>query len=141
MTSPSHELQVAIVARLKASAEVTAIVGQRVYDDVPDKQVRISRTGKAWPYVSMGPSDELADDADCIDGFEITFQVDAWSQEVGYPQVRAIADAVRRALKQDLDLVDNALVSFEHRITRFMRGSDPLVSHAAMTFTAFVEQP
>jgi len=141
MTSPSHELQVAIVTRLKAAAEVTALVGQRVYDSVPSEADRTTATGKAWPYISMGPSDELSDDAECIDGFEITFQVDAWSRAVGYPEVRKIADAVRRALKSGMGLTDNAMVSFDHRITRMLRDPDPQTSHAAITFLAIVEQP
>lgn len=141
MTSPTHELQVAIVGRLKAAPGVTAFVGQRVYDSVPDEQSRISATGAAWPYISMGPSDELSDDYECIDGYEISFQIDVWSQEVGYPEARKIADAVRGALKAELPLTDNAMVSFTHTITRYLRDPNPLTSHAAMTFTALVEQP
>ena len=141
MTSPSHELQVAIVTRLKDDTGVAVLVSRRVYDDVPSEDYRIARTGGSWPYVSMGPSDETSDNADCIDGFEITVQIDVWSQDVGYPEARRIADAVRRALKADLVLTDNAMVSFEHRITRYLPDPNPLVRRAAMTFTALVEQP
>jgi hypothetical protein len=133
MSSPTHELQVAIVTRLKASAAITALVGQRVFDHVPAEA--------AWPYVSIGPSYELSEDADCIDAFEISQQIDVWSQDVGYPEARRIADAVRQALKADLILADNALVSFEHRITRYLRDPNPLVSRASLTFDAIVEQP
>lgn len=133
MTSPTLELQGAIVARLKAHAPLTAIVGQRVYDAVP--------SGMVFPYVSLGPSDEISDDADCIDGFEITMQIDCWSRTVGYVEARRIADAVRAALKADLTIADNALVYFTHRITRTFRDADPLTSHAALTFEAFIEQP
>ncbi|MCP8894297.1 DUF3168 domain-containing protein [Shinella daejeonensis] len=142
MTSPSHELQVAIVARLETDAGVSALVAGRVYDDVPPENERIEDTGAAWPYVSMGPSDELSDDADCIDGFEISFQIDCWSRAVGFPEVRKVADAVRRALHdEDLPLAENAMVSFRHRITRVMRDPDGKTSHAALSFTAVVEQP
>lgn len=142
MISPSHELQTTIVQRLEADAGVSALVASRIYDDVPPEEDRISDTGAAWPYVSMGPSDELSDDADCIDGFEITFQIDCWSRAVGFPEVRAVSEAVRRALDdQDLPLIDNAMVSFSHRITRYMRDPDGKTSHAAMSFTALIEQP
>ena len=133
MSSPTHELQVSIVTRLKASAAVTALVGQRVFDHVP--------ADADWPYVSIGPSDELSDDADCIATFVISQQIDVWSQDVGYPEARRIADAVRQALKADLVLGDNAMVSFEHRITRYLRDPNPLVSRASLTFDAIVEQP
>lgn len=138
MTSPMLELQSAIIARLRADAAVTAIVGQKSFDRVP-----ADRNGNPTveaPYISLGPSDELSDDAECVEAYEITMQIDAWSREPGFPQVRQIADAVRRVLKPELTLSSNALVTFEHRITRYLREPDGLGSHAAMTFTATVEQ-
>jgi hypothetical protein len=134
VTSPSLELQGAIVARLKQDPAVAALVGDRIYDDVPGTAV--------FPYVSLGPSAELSDDVDCIVGFEITFQIDAWSRAVGSPEVRRVADAVRRALTgADITLADNALLSFEHRQTRVIRDPDGLTSHAAIAFDGFAEQP
>ena len=132
--SPSLELQNAIVARLKSFAEVTAIVGQRIYDSVPG--------APAFPYVTMGPTDELSDDTDCVNGFDISLQIDCWSRAPGYPEVKAISDAVRKALHNfEPALANNALVYFQHRQTRTFRDPDGLTSHAAMTFEAFAEQP
>lgn len=134
MTSPTLELQGAIVSRLKSYPAVTALVGNRVYDSVP--------ADAEFPYISIGPSDEITEDADCIRGFDISMQIDVWSREPGHPQARRIADAVQRALhEQDLALTDNALVYFRHRQTRFLRDPDGLTTHAAITFEAFVEQP
>ena len=139
MTPPTFELQSAVITRLRADVVVTGFVAQRVYDLAPMRPD--GTVTAAVPYISMGPSDELSDDADCIDGFEITFQIDIYSVERGYHEVRKIADAVRRALKLDLVLSANALVLLDHRITRYMREPDNITSHAAMTFTAIVEQP
>lgn len=134
MTSPSLELQGAIVARLKADAAVTGLIGSRVYDRVPD--------AGTFPYVSFGPEQILPDDADCITGFEISMQIDAWSRGVGFPEVKRIAEAVRAALHAvELTLMDNALVSFEHRQTRIFRDPDGITNHAAIEFVALVEQP
>lgn len=134
MTSPTLELQGAIVTRLKAVGAVTALVGTRIYDKVTE--------GAAFPYVSIGPSDELTEDADCITGFDISLQIDVWSRAPGFPESRRISDAVRAALHDyDLPITDNALVYFRHQQTRFLRDPDGLTSHAAMTFEAFVEQP
>lgn len=134
MTSPTLELQGAIVTRLKAHSAVTTLIAQRVYDEVPPNA--------AFPYVSFGPSDEISDDAECINGFEVTMQLDAWSRAVGFPECRQIADAVRQALHNyEFNLSSNALVTFEHRITRMFRDPDGKTSHAAMTFSAIVEQP
>ncbi|MPR62761.1 DUF3168 domain-containing protein [Ochrobactrum intermedium] len=134
MTSPTYELQGQIVTLLKASPELTALIGGRIYDRVPESPT--------FPYVSFGPSDEVSDDADCIDGFEVTMQLDVWSRAVGFPECRRIVDAVRKALPEDgILLADNALVTFNHRISRLFRDPDGLTSHGAMTFEAFVEQP
>lgn len=134
MTSPTYELQGQIVTLLKASPEITALIGGRVYDRVPENPT--------FPYVSFGPSDEISDDADCIDGFEVTMQLDVWSRAVGFPECRRIVDAVRRALPEEgITMADNALVTFYHRISRVFRDQDGLTSHGAMTFEAFVEQP
>lgn len=134
MTSPTYELQGQIVTLLKASPELTVLIGGRIYDRVPESPT--------FPYVSFGPSDEISDDADCIDGFEVTMQLDVWSRAVGFPECRRIVDAVRKALPEGgILLADNALVTFNHRISRVFRDADGLTSHGAMTFEAFVEQP
>jgi hypothetical protein len=134
VTSPSLELQGAIVARLKAFAPLAALVGPRIYDRVPDVAT--------FPYVSFGPEDSASDDADCITGFEITMQLDAWSRAVGFPEVKRVAEAVRVALHYyELPLSDNALVSLQHRQTRVLRDPDGLTNHAVVEIVALVEQP
>ncbi|MDH0126677.1 DUF3168 domain-containing protein [Brucella intermedia GD04153] len=139
MTSPTYELQGRIAALLKADPTLASLIKGRVYDSVPSAEGQV--TAK-FPYVSFGPSDELSDDADCIDGFEITMQIDVWSRAVGFPECRRIVDAVRKALPEDgILLADNALVTFNHRISRIFRDPDGKTSHGAMTFEAFVEQP
>lgn len=139
MTSPTYELQGRIVALLKADPELSSLIEGRVYDSVPSAGGQV--TAK-FPYVSFGPSDELSDDADCIDGFEVTMQIDVWSRAVGFLECRRIVDAVRKALPEDgIVIADNALVTFNHRISRIFRDPDGKTSHGAMTFVAFVEQP
>jgi hypothetical protein len=134
MASPSLELQIAIVSRLKATAAVMDLIADRVFDSVPEDA--------AFPYVTVGEGDETSDDVDCIDGFEISLDVDVWSREVGFPEAKAISDAVRRALKSpQLSISTNSLVYFRHRQTRFVRDPDGKTSHAVLTFEAFAEQP
>ncbi len=134
MTSVSLELQGAIVARLKAYAPLAALVGARVFDDVP--------SNAALPYVSLGPDQVVSDDADCITGYEVTIQIDAWSITKGLPEVKRVSEEVRAALHGfDLPLSANALVSIEHRQTRNLRDPDGVTNHAAIEFVAFVEQP
>lgn len=134
MTSPTLELQKLMYDTLRDDAGLSALIGGRVYDRIPENRV--------FPYISFGASDELSEDEDCRDGFEISMQIDVWSREAGFPECRRIVDAVRRALPKDgLGLTDNALVYLQHRTTRIFRDPDGLTSHGAMTFEAFVEQP
>ncbi len=134
MASPSLEIQGAIVARLKATAAVTALVGTRIYDLVP--------AGATFPYITLGEGDETSDDVDCIDGFEISLDIDVWSRKPGFPEAKQIANEIRLALKEPpLAIGDNALVYFNHRQTRTFRDPDGLTSHAVLTFEAFAEQP
>ncbi|UEM09016.1 DUF3168 domain-containing protein [Bradyrhizobium barranii subsp. barranii] len=134
MTSPSLELQGVVVARLKAYPGLTDLIDGRVFDRV--------RADAAYPYVSWGPEQAISGDADGITGFDITIQIDAWSQKVGLPEVKRVAEQVRLALtEQELELKDNALVLLEHRQTRILPEPDGLTSHAAIEFAAFIEQP
>lgn len=127
---PSLELQGRVVSVLKAAG----IAGARIYDSVPEKPI--------FPYVSIGPWTSTSDNADCVPADEITAQIDVWSRQPGFVEAKQIAHAVRKALADaDMALSSNALVLFEHRITRVFRDPDGLTAHGAITFTALIEEP
>jgi hypothetical protein len=138
MIDASYEIQIAVVARLKSFAAVTALIDQRVFDDPPrNAEGLVTAT---FPYLSFGPTQILPDGWDCQDSSEIFFQLDAWSRKPGFAEVKKIAGAVRPALhKYDLPLAENALVSLEFVNTRILRDPDGKTSHAAMTFKAVVD--
>lgn len=134
MTSPSLELQGAIITRLKAYSGLTAIVGTRIHDHVP--------TSPTFPYISIGPEQVVETDFDCVEGFEVFLQIDVWSRAVGFPEAKSVSEEVRKALHDyELPLIDNALVSIKHRQTRNLRDPDGLTSHSAIEFVALIEQP
>lgn len=132
MADGTLELQGAVVARLKSFAGVAALVGDRVFDEVPSTAV--------FPYISIGPSDEVDDSADCIIGSEVTFQIDGWSRAVGFPEVRRMSNAVRAALNgQEFNLSTNALANLEFTSSRVFRDPDGETKHAVLIFTASIE--
>ena len=134
MTSPSLELQAAATVRLKAFAGLTSLISTRIYDNVPPIAT--------FPYLSWGPEQSISDDTDCTAGFDISIQVDAWSQTLGLGEVKRVSEQVRLALHDyDLTLTDNALVLLQHRQTTFLRDPDGKTNHAAIEFSAFIEQP
>lgn len=138
--SPTLELQGGITARLKASSALIALVGTRVYDHVPR-----SPTGSVtaqFPFVAHSASDELQNDADCIEAVDVTYEIEAWSDRPGFVEVLRIADAIKRALhKFEMTLSINALVELNHVQTRKFRDADGVTSHVILEFAATVETP
>lgn len=131
MADPTLELQGAIIARLKANAAVTALVGNRIAD--------IPQSTWAKPYISIGPSNYVAELIDCIDGGEIMMQIDCWSESTTMKEIRDIADAVRRALRNwEPALSTNAIVTFDPWRTDFIR--DGALKQASLRYTAIVEE-
>lgn len=134
MASAELELQGAFVTRLKADVPLTALVQGRVYDQPPSPV--------AYPYVTLGEAQTLRDDATCISGSEIYLTLHAWSQAVGFPQVKQVAEAVVESLHlAPIALPTNRLISLMHRQTRVFRDADGLTSHAVIEFVAHTEKP
>lgn len=140
----SFELIKAMMDRLKVTPAVTALVGQRIYDRVPEQQS--GAPGVAFPYISLGPDTSIPDDFDCMDGEELTIQFDVWSngsgEAYGSVQCRKICGAIKRALHDaDLPLQTNALVSLQYEMRRIMDDPNPAITHGVIQFTATVETP
>lgn len=136
----SRELLETLVAKLKATSAVVALVGSRIYDRVP------SQPAPKPPYISLGPSTVDSENSNCVDMDRFTFQVDCWSWGAGEAysslQVRDVANAVRDALRNwEPTLTHNALALLEHRVTRFFTVQGGTIHQAAMTFEAVLEVP
>lgn len=135
---PVFELKKALIDRLKATSAVTTMVpATRIYDRPPDGT-------KTSPYIAFGPSDATTDDAECIDGQEVTYQIDVYSwgadEAFSSAEVTKIAGAVRKALHEaEFDLGINALATLTHRITRYQRDADGATNRAIISITAMVE--
>ncbi|MCA1365926.1 DUF3168 domain-containing protein [Bradyrhizobium sp. BRP14] len=137
MASPELELQGAIVARLKADADLMALVNG-VYDQPPDTAFATPKES----YVTIGEAQFLRDDATCVSGGEVYLTLHAWSRKVGYPVAKQIGDAVAESLHlAPLTLATNRLISVMHRQTRVFRDADGLTNHAVIDFVANVEKP
>lgn len=134
----SEELQRLLFTTLKADAGVAAITS-RVYDHVPRANGQVTAE---FPHISFGPQDATDAGGDCIDGQEITIQLDCWSRAVGSLECKNMVDAVRRALhERELELTDNALAEIRVFLTRVFRDPDGLTTHGVVQVTASVEIP
>lgn len=107
MSDPSLAIQMALVAKLAALPSES---GERVYDDVPDEAQRESETGAAWPYTSLGAGQLVPVDEECFDRSSTYIDVNVWSRDIGFPQVKRIAGVYRAALhEQELVIAGHVL--------------------------------
>lgn len=131
--SHSNALQAAIYARLTSYAPLVALVGTRVYDDPPKNAV--------YPYITFGPMDALTEDADDLDGAEVSLQLDVWSDaQDGQREAKAICDVTRSALHRwTANLSTGALAMIE--VTRLRAIPDPQehMTHGVITVDCAVE--
>lgn len=135
----SYELQRAIVAALTNDATVATLVAGRIYDHVP-RDPATGKTTAEFPFVSFGPEQNLPENLDCIDAEEIVIQINGWSRDPGFMEVKRIAKAVKNVLHEaELPIADNGLVYFVFDGRRILRDPDGLTSHAVLTFRAGVE--
>ena len=84
---PALAMQVAIIAALRASGPVTALVGSRIYDEPPD--------GADLPYVRLGAIEPLPQRSTGTDGVRLMFGIEAHSRPAaGRVEATRICEAV-----------------------------------------------
>lgn len=126
-------LKKAIIAKLKTG---NAIAGGRNYDRAPSSPV--------FPYTTLGPFDELTEEADEYDGKDIAFQVDIWargtSSIAASVEVMQIGEAVRNALHEEALTLDNArLVALTIDRVNYTQDPDGQTEHGIVTGRARTE--
>lgn len=88
---PQEAFQAALIARLRADVGVTALVGQRVYDEPPQEVVR--------PYARLGNLDLRPFRTDGKQAWQVTFLIEGHSRPTqGRVEASRIATAVIAAL-------------------------------------------
>lgn len=94
------------------------------------------------PYISLGASDVVPADADCITARAETVQLDIWHRDQGrnWPCKQTV-DAVRTALHGYAgDLATHALVEMRVVLTRVMDDPDGVTCHGVVQVTALIEE-
>jgi hypothetical protein len=95
--SVTDAVQIALVARMRADATLTGLIGTRVFDDVPPDDTAL------FPYVSFGPEDWTDPLAECLEGEDGVVQLDVWSRQAGRDECKRIVDRIA-VLFRDTDL-------------------------------------
>ena len=134
MSSPSTELQVAILNALKAATGVHAICGDRIYDGRPDDA--------AFPCVTFGPTQYIPEDVECIVGGIEVVQLDCWARDGGklWP-AKDLAAAVKAALHEaSLSLSTHALARISVTSVRTFLDPDGKTAHGVVIVEAEIEE-
>ncbi len=127
LTDPSMALQAAIAARLNADPAIASLVGDRIYDRVPNVPT--------YPYVSFGDTQVLPELGEGTDGVEAFVTIHAWERFKGFDAVKSIARLIIVALHDvELTISDNVLLSILLESARHLRDPDGLTSHSVLTF-------
>lgn len=126
-------LQVAIVQRLLAVPEVTALVGSRVLD--------MPKPDTTCPFVSIGASDATWVEHGCYRMQTETVQIDVWSEATdGKRECKIVTDAVANALHlAEIEPATGALALLQVVLVRVMEDPDGRTTHGVVQVTAEVE--
>jgi hypothetical protein len=132
-TDPSLALQKLLRGRLAAATAVTALVTATSIED---------RSGvpETFPCILIG--DGFTDHADNYDSFhERTFaDIHLWTEELGLARCKAIAAAVRDALRTGPWSVDgHTCVHLTVARSRFLRDPDGSYGHGVLTIEAILQ--
>lgn len=134
---PKLDLQAAIVARLGASTDLKALIGN------PIRINPVQTT--AWPgsYIEIGEGD--GNDASDSCGSEVLLypKIDIWSRaDRSFADAEKIAFTIWRLLHNaDLPLTENTLFSLMFEQSVPMRDPDGITLHIALTYRARVQIP
>lgn len=134
MAAPSRELVLCARDRLLSAANVTALVGDRVWYQAPE--------GQQFPNIAGFNTFGTRDDATCITGEEITLNIHVRTRDGMDPlqDARSIAYEVGRALHGfPLPLSGSQLVTLDHRGNHIFYDADGLTGHGVVEFVAIVQ--
>ena len=130
------DLQRGIVTKLKASSALQALIGNpiRLFQDVPPPETL------TFPYVTVGISQTLSDNAECIPGSESFQDLHVFTRAAGFELCKRIGATIRDELDDaSLSLGENRCVEIRFDSERYFKDQDNLTKHGVVTFRALVE--
>lgn len=130
MIDPQLPLQAAIVAAVKDDVDLSGLIGGRIYDRVP---VNVDGVPQGpFPYLSFGSADTTDEDTSCVGPSDCYIDINGWSREVGYPEVKRIGARAAALLNAKLTVEGFEVVT--HRVERlsYQREQDGLTSRAIL---------
>lgn len=134
MIGPDLDLQRAIVTRLKSDTDLQALISNpiRLFQDVPP--------GPTFPYLTIGQSQRIPDEAECIPGSIVFTDLNFYTRAPGYEQVKLIGAVLVEALHDaTLTLSEHWCRQIKVDNEQYFVAPDNLTKHGLLTFRALVE--
>lgn len=125
------DLQASIFAILRSDSALGQIIGDRIYDNVPDEET--------FPYVVIGDDDVNDWTTHTFKGFKGTSTINVWSRrenERGKDEVKRIMSLIWLALdNKDLGLPNRIQVNFSGERSFVLTESDNRTQQGVIIFT------
>lgn len=128
-------LQIALIAAMKSDGGLAVATRGRIFDNPEVKG--------ALPMITLGPSQELDDSAECIVAVECFQQIDVWTLEGGAQLfAKQICGLMRRTLHgADLALAEPyALSLIEVESVRILPDPEGKITHGVVSIRALIEE-
>lgn len=130
---PDLELQIALVAVLKADADLESLLGDRINPPQSEE----------WPgsYIMIGDGQNVPDLAECIDGSEVFFDIHIWSRkDSSFSDVNRISSNIWKALSgATITLTENRCIDLARGSLIKLRDPDGRTLHGVLTIRALTE--
>lgn len=131
-TDPAAPMRAAIEAKLKASAPLTDVIGDRIYDRIPQ--------APNYPLVTIGNVQVLPESADGIDAAESAVTLHVWDQYKRADKAKPVGALVISALHEQELLIDGVgMQSVLLESANYLRDPDGVTNHAALTFSILTD--
>lgn len=130
-------LQAAVFKALAGEPTLAALVGARIFDDVPHES---EATSTAFPRVTIGEqSSDYAGTSDS-DLFEVEIIIHAWSRAPGRTECLNLIGAIFRALhRQSLPATAGYIVGLDYAGHETVKEADGETYHATIRFAGLMQ--
>ncbi|MBX7264924.1 DUF3168 domain-containing protein [Micromonospora sp. Llam7] len=139
MTGPARlvarPLQIALYSALRASARITGLLDERVYDHVPEPAEH--------PYLVIGEAVEQPDNTHDTFGRQADITLHLWDKVDGYLRPTEVVDALVELLDHQRDalaIAGHQVVSIRFLDARTLRAPDPQLRHVPVRFRVNTQQ-
>lgn len=132
------DFQKAIYTALRSEATLTAIVGTKIYDDVPHQKEGASTD---FPFVTIGDQSMAEESASDTDVARFQMSVHAWSRAPGRLECLQILDAIRTAINwgKGYAVGSGTVVDLAYLSHETMRDQDGETYHGIIRFGGLLQ--